>query len=124
MMSKYLTPFFVLFLFVFSIGAFSQRKILTDAELVKEAVTTEMDAVFKSEAFLKKKSKKFKEVTGAMILDIGIVQNGKVSTFFKVSDDIKNPLFTNFVSDYILEHRFNFKLPKKQGYKINYIATF
>lgn len=116
---------FLLFVFLlFSIGAASQRKVLTDAEMVQQEVVTEIDAVFKSEAFLKKKIQKFNTTTGTMTIDIGVVQNGKVSTFFKVDDDIKNPLFTNFISDYILAHRFNFKLQKQQRYKIRYAAIF
>ena len=117
-------PIFFLLFLLFSVPAASQRKVLTDEELVQQEVVTEIDAVFKSESFLKKKAKKFNTTTGTMNIDIGIVQNGKVSTFFKVDDDIKNPLFTNFISDYILGHKFNFKLQKQQRYKVRYAATF
>ena len=72
----------------------------------------------------KKKNKKFKDVAGTVIVDIGVVQNGKVSSFFKVDSDIKNIDFINFMSDYILNHKFNFKLQKQQRYKIRYTATF
>lgn len=116
--------FLGLFFFLFSAPAFAQKKVLTDEETVQEAVTTEIDAVFKSEDFLKKKDKKFKEVAGTIVVDIGVVQNGKVSTFFKVDSDINNPMFTNFLSDYILDHKFYFKLQKQQRYKIRYTATF
>ncbi|PWA04955.1 hypothetical protein [Flavobacterium psychrotolerans] len=124
MKSSYHILFLCLFLFLFSTPAISQKKVLTDEEMVQEAVTAEIDAVFKSEDFLKKKSKKFKETTGTIVIDIGVVQNGKVSTFFKVDDEIKNPLFTNFISDYILDHKFYFKLEKQQRYKIRYTAIF
>ncbi len=50
---------------------------------MNETVTKEIDDVFKSEDFLKKKNKKFKEVAGTMVVDIGVVQNGKVSSFLK-----------------------------------------
>ena len=83
-----------------------------------------MDAVFKSEDFLKKKTKKFNEVKGTIVADIGVIQNGKVATFFKVDSDIDNAMFTNFISEYILEHKFNFKLQKQQRYKIRYSITF
>ena len=102
----------------------AQRKILTDEEVVQEEVTKEIDAVFKADDFAKKKNKKFKDVAGTMIVDIGVVQNGKVSSFFKVDSDIKNIDFINFMSDYILNHKFNFKLQKQQRYKIRYTATF
>jgi len=123
---------FRLFLFLGSIlhihnQGFSQltsRKVLTDEEIVNEEVTKEIDEVFKSNEFLKKKNKKFKDVSGTMTVDIGIVQNGKVSSFFKVDSDIKNIDFINFMSEYILEHKFNFKLQKQQRYKIRYTATF
>jgi hypothetical protein len=59
-----------------------------------------------------------------MVVDIGIVQNGKVSSFFKVESDIKDIDFINFMSDYILNHKFNFKLQKQQRYKIRYTITF
>lgn len=113
----------VLFMFV-SVNAFSQKKVLTDEEEVSEMVIKEMDEVFHSDDFLKKKSKKFKEVTGTIVVDIGVVQNGKVSTLFKVDSDINNPMFTNFLSEYVLDHKFYFKLQKQQRYKVRYSITF
>jgi hypothetical protein len=103
---------------------FAQRPVLTDEEQVAEMVTKEIDDVFKSEDFLKKKNKKYADVKGYMVVDIGVVQNGKVSSFFKVDSDIKNIDFINFMSEYILEHKFKFKLQKQQRYKIRYNATF
>lgn len=110
--------------FLISAQGFSQRKVLTDEEVVAEEVTKEIDAVFTSAEFLKKKTKKFKDVVGTMTVDIGVFEKGKVATFFKVESDIKNIDFINFMSDYILEHKFNFKLQKKQRYKIRYTVTF
>ncbi len=107
-----------------SVASQAQRPVLTDEEMVTEEVTKEVDALFKSEDFLKRKNKKFGAVSGTMIVDIGVVQNGKVSTFFKVSSEIKNIDFINFMSDYILDHKFNFKLQKQQRYKIRYTVTF
>ena len=118
------TLFLGIIFLLFSNTAFSQRKVLTDEELVSEAVTAEVDAVFKSDDFLKKKSKKFNDVKGTIVADIGVIQNGKVSTFFKVDSDIQNAMFTNFISEYILDHKFNFKLQKQQRYKIRYTVTF
>ncbi len=102
----------------------AQRPILTDEEQITEVVTKEVNEVFQSEAFLKKKNKKFSEVNGSMTIDIGVVQNGKVSSFFKVESEIKNIDFINFMSDYILNHKFQFKLQKQQRYKIRYSITF
>lgn len=102
----------------------AQKPVLTDEDLVTETVTKEIDQVFHSEEFTKKKNKKFSDVKGTMTIDIGIVQNGKVATFFKVDSDINNPNFTNFMSDYVLEHKFQFKLQKQQRYKIRYTITF
>lgn len=107
-----------------SLAQFAQRPVLTDEEVVSEMVTKEIDAEFQSESFLKKKNKKFSDVKGTMVIDIGVVQNGKVSSFFKVDSDIKNIDFINFMSDYILEHKFKFKLQKQQRYKIRYTVTF
>ncbi|MGL2966520.1 hypothetical protein [Flavobacterium sp. XGLA_31] len=104
--------------------ALAQRPLLTDEEVVSEMVTKEIDQVFHSEEFTKKKNKKFADIKGTMVIDIGVVQNGKVSSFFKVDSDIKNIDFINFMSDYILQHKFQFKLEKQQRYKIRYIATF
>lgn len=109
---------------LFSTNSIAQKKTLTDEEQVQEAVTAEIDAVFKDKDFLKQKSKKFADIKGTMTIDIGVVQNGKVSTFFKVDDDISKPMFTNFVSEYILDHKFYFKLQKQQRYKIRYTVTF
>lgn len=113
------------FLFLLlSTPTFSQKKVLTDEEEVAEMVIKEIDAEFQSENFLKKKNKKFAAVSGTVTIDVGVVQNGKVSTFFKVDSDFKNPDFINFISDYILEHKFYFKLQKQQRYKIRYTVTF
>lgn len=102
----------------------AQRPVLTDEEVVSETVTKEIDEVFQSEDFQKKKNKKYAEVKGTMVVDIGVVQNGKVSSFFKVDSDIKNIDFINFMSNYILDHKFKFKLQKQQRYKIRYTVTF
>lgn len=98
--------------------------MLTDEEIVTETVTKEMDELFKSKDFLKQKDKKFATVTGTIVADIGIIQSGKVSTLFKVDSDINNPSFVNFLSDYIIDYKFKFKLQKQQRYKIRYTATF
>lgn len=103
---------------------FKERPVLTDEEEVSETVIKEIDEVFKADDFTKKKNKKYPEVKGTMVIDIGIVQNGKVSSFFKVDSDIKNIDFINFMSDYILQHKFKFKLQKQQRYKIRYNAVF
>ncbi len=103
---------------------FAQKEILADSAKVSQAVTSEIDAVFKSADFMKVKTKKFPDAKGNLIMDIGISQNGKAATFFKVESDIENPLFTNFISDYILQHRFHFTLPKKQHYTVRYTATY
>jgi hypothetical protein len=114
---------FVLLLFV-SAPSFSQKKVLTDEEEVAEMVTKEMDELFQSKDFLKQKDKKFKDVKGTIVTDIGVIQSGKVATFFKVDCDIKNPMFTNFLSEYVLDHKFYFKLQKQQRYKVRYSITF
>lgn len=113
-----------IFLFLISAPAFSQRKVLTDEEEVAEMVTKEMDEVFHSEDFLKKKNKKFAAVTGTIVSDIGVIQSGKVSTLFKVDSDINNPMFINFLSEYVMGHKFYFKLQKQQRYKVRYTITF
>ena len=105
-------------------NALAQRPVLTDEEEVSKIVTKEIDDVFQSTDFTKKKVKKYAEVKGTMVIDIGVVQNGKVSSFFKVDSDIKNIDFINFMSDYILQHKFQFKLQKQQRYKVRYTATF
>lgn len=112
-----------LFLFIAPV-IYAQKPVLTDEDVVTETVTKEINEVFHSDEFTKKKSKKFADVKGTMTIDIGVVQNGKVSTFFKVDSDINNPKFTNFISDYILDHKFQFKLQKQQRYKIRYTITF
>lgn len=116
--------FFMLCTNVFSQNVFTQRPVLTDEEEVSATVTKEIDEVFQSSDFLKKKAKKYADIKGTMVIDIGIVQNGKVSSFFKVDSDIKNIDFINFMSDYILDHKFQFKLQKQQRYKIRYTITF
>jgi hypothetical protein len=102
----------------------AQKPVLTDEDAVTEMVTKEVNEVFQSQEFTKKKNKKFADVKGTMVIDIGVVQNGKVSSFFKVDSDIKNIDFINFMSDYILDHKFQFKLEKQQRYKIRYTITF
>jgi hypothetical protein len=102
----------------------SQRPVLTDEETVSEMVTNEMHEVFQSPDFIKKKNKKFSEITGDMTIDITVIQSGKVATFFKVDSTIKDIDFINFMSEYILTHKFKFKLEKKKRYKIRYNISF
>jgi hypothetical protein len=112
------------FLLLIAPSAQAQKPVLTDEDAVTEMVTKEVNEVFQSQEFTKKKNKKFADVKGTMVVDIGVVQNGKVSSFFKVDSDIKNIDFINFMSNYILEHKFQFKLEKQQRYKIRYTITF
>ena len=102
----------------------SQRPVLTDEETVSEMVISEMHEVFQSPDFIKKKNKKFSEVTGDMTIDITVIQSGKVATFFKVDSTIKDIDFINFMSEYIHTHKFKFKLEKKKRYKIRYNISF
>ena len=117
---------FILFVvqLVYNEPIWSQRPILTDEEIVSEMVTTEMNEVFQSSDFIKKKNKKFSDVTGDMTIDITVIRSGKVATFFKVDSTIKDIDFINFMSEYILTHKFKFKLEKKKRYKIRYNITF
>jgi hypothetical protein len=102
----------------------AQKPVLTDEEEVTEMVNKEIDQVFQSSDFLKKKNRKYADIKGTMVVDISVIQSGKVSSFFKVDSDIKNIDFINFMSDYILQHKFDFKLQKQQRYKIRYSITF
>lgn len=109
---------------IYNEPVWSQRPVLTDEEIVSEMVTAEMNEVFQSSDFIKKKNKKFSDVTGDMVIDITVIQSGKVATFFKVDSTIKDIDFINFMSEYILTHKFKFKLEKKKRYKIRYNITF
>ena len=120
---RLLYPFLILLMLV-TANVHAQRPVLTDEEQIAETVTKEVDNMFHAADFTKKKEKKYADVHGAMVVDIGVVQNGKVSTFFKVDSEIKNIDFINFMSDYILNHKFQFKLQKQQRYKIRYNITF
>ena len=110
----------IVFLHTFSnTNALAQKRVvLTEEEQVQEAVTKEVEELFKSPDFLKKKNKKFGDVKGYIVVDIAVVQNGKLSSFFKVDSDIKNIDFIEYISDLVLDHKFAFKLPKQQRYKV------
>ncbi len=95
-----------------------KRPVFTEEEQVQEAVTQEIENLFKSEDFLKKKNKKFSTVKGYIVVDMAIVQNGKVSSFFKVDSDIKNIDFMEYLADIVMKEKFAFKLPKQQRYKV------
>ena len=114
----------IVFCLTVTTSVFAQKQLLTDEEQVAEMVTKEMDELFQSKDFLKQKDKKFKDVKGTIVTDIGVIQSGKVSTFFKVDSDIKNPMFTNFLSYYVLDNKFYFKLQKQQRYKVRYSIIF
>ena len=120
----WMTGLCILVSFSFSFKSFAQKRpVLTEEEQVQEAVTKEVDALIKSSDFLKKKNKKFSDVKGYIVVDIAIVQNGKLSSFFKVDTDIKNIDFIEYVSDLLLKQKFEFKLPKQQRYKIRQTLT-
>lgn len=109
---------------VLSIAFFSneaqaqKRPVLTEEEQVHEAVTQEIETLFKSPDFLKKKNKKFSAVKGYIVVDMAIVQNGKVFSFFKVDSDIKDIDFIEYLTDLVMKEKFAFKLPKQQRYKV------
>jgi hypothetical protein len=123
-MNNITTLFAFTFFMLYTQSVSAQKPVLTDEDEVTEMVTKEIDQIFQSSDFLKKKSKKYTDVKGTMVVDISVVQSGKVSSFFKVDSDIKNIDFINFMSDYILQHKFDFKLQKQQRYKIRYSVTF
>ena len=114
----------ILFFTLLSLNSNAQRPVLTDEEQISETVIAEINDLFQSKYFIKTKARKYADVKGAMTVDVGIVQNGKVSTFFKVDSEVKNIDFINFMSDYILSHKFQFKLQKQQRYKVRYSITF
>ena len=62
-----------------------KRPVLDEEEQVHEAVTQEIEAMFKTPDFLKKKNKKFSAVKGYIVVDIAIVQNGKVCILYTSS---------------------------------------
>jgi hypothetical protein len=110
--------------FLLNVNSFAQKRVtLTEEEQVQEAVTNEVQGLVTSKEFLKKKQKKFASVKGYAIVDIAVVQNGKLSSFFKVDSDIKDIDFLEYLSDIILSHKFEFKLPKQQRYKIRQTIT-
>ena len=120
-----LKPYLLAICLCFFIGIFyssaakaQKRPVLTEEEQVQEAVTKEIEALFKNPDFLKRKNKKFSGVKGYIVVDMAVVQNGKVSSFFKVDSDIKDIDFIEYVSDLVLKEKFAFKLPKQQRYKI------
>lgn len=123
-LQKKTSQFFAICICLFSLTlspnqVLAQKKpVLTDEEQVQEAVTTEVVALFKSPEFLKRKNKKFSAIKGYMVVDIAVIQNGKLSSFFKVDGDIKDIDFVEYLSDTVLNHKFAFKLPKQQRYKI------
>jgi predicted component of type VI protein secretion system len=105
-------------------AVFSQKVVLTDENLISDAVRKEINEIFESEAFFKKKNKKFNDLTGSMTVDIGVNENSKVVSFYKVQSDIQDINFIQFMSNYILEHKFKFKLQKQKRYKIRCTIAF
>ena len=90
--------------------------------MISNAVRKVIHESFESEAFFKKKNKKFNDLTGSMTVDIGVNENSKVVSFYKVQSDIQDINFIQFMSNYILEHKFKFKLQKR--YKIRCTIAF
>ncbi len=107
-----------LILFHFSSASAQKRPVLTEEEAVEESVTKEVEALFQGLDFKKKKNKKFPQVKGVIVVDIVVVQNGKIASFFKVDSDIRDIDFIEFLSETVLKQKFQFKLPKQQRYKI------
>ncbi|RZK48990.1 MAG: hypothetical protein EOO99_07565 [Pedobacter sp.] len=135
-MNQFLFPktFFTKFALTLLSGAFfillgnmtyaQKRQVLSDEDLITEEVSKEITALLQSDSFIKKKAKKFKDVKGYIVVDIAIVQQGKLASFFKVDSDIKDIDFLEFLADTLLAQKFNFKLPKQQRYKIRQTLQF
>lgn len=121
-LKKSLTPFLftcTIILLLSVQNSFAQKKqVLTDEEQVQEAVSGEVAELVASKDFVKTKNKKYAEVKGYIVVDIVVVKNGQISSFFKVDTDIKNIKFIEFLADEVMSHKFYFKLPKQQRYKI------
>lgn len=101
-----------------------QKRSLENETEVAAQVKQELDAFFSSPNFLNYKDKKYPDVKGSFVVEVSVSDNGKVVTFFKVSSEIQSADFLNDISNSILHHRFNFRLPKKQRQKVRYTYTF
>ena len=115
--------FFIIFMFSSNL-IYSQKPVLQSETEVSEVVNTELNILFSSKDFLKEKIKKFNSATGSVMFDLGILDNGKINTYFKVEDTLNNPMFVNFISSYIMQHQFYFKLEKKKKFKVRFTNNF
>ena len=115
--------FFIIFMFSSNL-IYSQKPVLQSETEVSEVVNTELNILFSSKDFLKEKIKKFNSATGSVTFDLGILDNGKINTYFKVEDTLNNPMFVNFISSYIMQHQFYFKLEKKKKFKVRFTNNF
>ena len=121
---KNLSSIIVVLFLLFCVNTQAQRPILNDRNLVTSAAVAEIDALLQSTDFITKKNKYFAAMNGAITFDVTLLHTGKVVTFFTVTSDLNHNDFINFVSDFILDHKFSFKLPKNHRHKIRHTVTF
>jgi hypothetical protein len=63
-------------------------------------------------------------IKGSYTMDISIQEKGKVSSIFAVDHENGTIDFQNRLKDFIMEYKFNFKMPKGKYYKFRYTFNF
>lgn len=106
-------------------GVHAQKKVLIeDYQKVIEAAKAEFDEAMKApEGALYLFAEKH-QIKGTFVLSITIHEKGKVVTVFVKKNEGGSIPSQNTLKDYLMKHRFNFKMPKGNDYKFDHTFQF
>ncbi|MGE4542370.1 MAG: hypothetical protein AB7D35_14010 [Bacteroidales bacterium] len=106
-------------------GVYAQKKVLIeDYQKVIEAAKAEFDEAMKApEGALYLFAEKH-QIKGTFVLSITIHEKGKVVTVFVKKNEGGSIPSQNTLKDYLMKHRFNFKMPKGNDYKFDHTFQF
>ncbi|HOI32441.1 MAG: hypothetical protein PHG67_12855 [Bacteroidales bacterium] len=114
----------VLFSLLFG-GLYAQKKVLIeDYKGVVEAAKTALDESMKApDGSLWLFATKH-QISGTFELTITIHEKGKVLTVFVKKNDGGSIKSQNMLKDFLMEQKFNFKMPKGNDYKFDHSFQF
>jgi hypothetical protein len=115
----------LLFFLVLGISAFSQKKVLLeDKDQIIERAKLELDsAMMAPEGALYLWAQK-NPIQGEFVFDISIWEKGTVTSIYVVANNGGTIDAQNRFKAFLMDFKFNFKMPKGKSYKFRHAFVF
>jgi len=117
--------FLIVLIGLFTANLYAQKKVLIeDQQQIVETAKAELDKAMESpEGEIYLFAEKY-NIKGLFEFSITIHEKGKVASVFVRKNEGGSISSQNMLKDYIMEYRFNFKMPKGNDYKFDYTFQF